>query len=201
MPCRARMNTTNAGRKPSFKPFVLGLALGILVGMLGMYLHQSDKVHEQPLRCAAQAPTDCPPVEAKAAEPTVRPGKNPEDYQFYSALEKAPVTPVRPDLERPLPPPPSEGGRPAPPPAPAAPQARPIYLQVASFKAEADADALKARILLAGVQANVVPMEIADKGTYYRIRVGPFASEEELNKAKAQLDQGGIDLSGAFVVR
>lgn len=195
------MNTTNEGRKPAIKPFIMGLALGVLAGMLGMYLHQSGKAPAQPIRTEANAALDCPPVEAQVAEPTVRPGKDPEDFEFYGVLEKVPVTPSRPDLEQPLPPPPTEGGRVASAPAPAALQARPVYLQVASFKAEADADALKARIVLAGAPATVVAMEIPDKGTFYRVRVGPFPSQEEMAKAKSQLDQGGIDLNSAFAVR
>ena len=195
------MNTTNEGRKPSFKPFIMGLALGVLTGMLGMYLHQSGKEPTQPIRTEAAAALDCPPVEAQVAEPTVRPGKDPEDYEFYGVLEKAPVTPARPDLEQPLPPPPTEGGRAASAPASAAPQARPVYLQVASFKAEADADALKARIVLAGEPVSVLAIDIPEKGTHYRVRVGPFTDREALSRAKIQLAERGIDLGSAFVVR
>ena len=198
------MDTNGKQRNSSFKPFIMGAALGALGGMLGMYLYQSRQPTPLPEPKETAAPAvDCSTVEQKAAEPTVRPSKDPEDYEFYGVLEKVPVTPTRPDLEQPLPPPPTEGSRSAP--APAAPDthapSRPIYLQVASFKAPADADALKARIVLAGAQAAVVAMDIPDKGTYYRVRVGPFASQDELAKAKAQLGQGGIDLNSAFVVR
>lgn len=206
------MNTTKEGRKSPLKPFIMGLALGALAGMLGMYLHQSGKEAPQPIRAEVAAAVECPPqVAAQAAEPTARSSKDPEDYEFYGVLEKVPVTPARPDLDQPLPPPPAEGGRPAPPPV-AAPapaqtaatppsQPRPLHLQVASFQAEAEADALQARIVLAGVAATVVAMEIPERGTYYRVRVGPFSTQDELTRAKNQLGQNDIDLSSAFVVR
>lgn len=199
------MNTTEERRKSPFKPFVMGLALGVLAGAFGMYLGQPAPALCPPSKTETPAPGDCVPVEAKSAEPTVRPGKDPKDFEFYGVLENVPVTPARPDIDQPLAPPPAEGGQaPKAPPAPAsasASPAKPVYLQVASFKAETDADALKARIVLAGAPASVVAMEIPEKGLYYRVRLGPFASPQELEKAKAQVDQGGVDLSNAFVVR
>ncbi len=189
------MDTNHNRRKPPIKPFMAGLALGVLAGWLGMYLHQPEGETGQAIE---PAPVDCVPAAQKpAADPSPIP-KDPKDFEFYGVLEKAPVTPARPDLEQPLVPPSM---------APAAPSstpptvAKPFYLQIASFKAAADADALKARIVLAGAPAAVVAMDIPEKGTHYRVRVGPFANQEELSKAKAQLGQGGIELGNAFVVR
>lgn len=183
--------------KSPFKPFVMGAALGALAGMLGMYLHQSGQSGRQAARTETAAPVDCTPVDPQSAEPTVHPGKDPEDYEFYGVLEKVPVTPTRPDLDQPQAPPPVESPRPTTPAA----ESRPYYLQVASFKAAADADALKARIILAGEPAAVLAMDIPEKGTHYRVRVGPFSNREALSRAKTQLGESGIDLGSAFVVR
>lgn len=197
------MDSNGKQHKPPFKPFVMGVALGALAGMLGMYLHQSNQHVPPPAKTEAAAPVECAPTEQQAAEPTVRPSKDPEDYEFYGVLEKVPVTPTRPDLEQPQVPPPVESAQPSTPAAtaPATATAKPIYLQVASFKTAADADALKARIVLAGEPALVVAMDIPEKGTHYRVRVGPFTSKEALSSAKDQLGESGIDLSSAFVVR
>lgn len=192
------MNSNGKQGKPPFKPFIMGAALGALGGMLGMYLHQSSQPGQQAARTTAVAPADCIPAEQQSAEPTVRPSKDPEDYEFYGVLEKVPVTPARPDLEQPQVPPPVESALSS---TTAVATARPLYLQVASFKAAADADALKARIVMAGEPASVVAMDIPEKGTHYRVRVGPFTDKEALSRAKTQLAEGGIDLGSAFVVR
>jgi cell division protein FtsN len=192
------MDTEKAPRKSPIRPFMAGLALGALAGMLGMYLHQSDRPVPQPIRTKAIGPVDCGTTEQKSAEPTVLPTKDAKDFEFYGVLEEAPVSPARPDLEQPPISPPMEPDQPA---STSPATTKPFYLQIASFKSAADADALKARIVLAGEPATVVTTDIAEKGTHYRVRVGPFANKADLSRAKAQLAQSSIDLQNAFVVR
>lgn len=110
--------------------------------------------------------------------------------------------------------PPTLGRAPAPPaatpdkvvasPQPAAPAATvptPFYLQLASFKTAADADAFKARIALTGVEVGVVATEIPEKGSFYRVRIGPFDSQAAADQAKALLSQGGVSAGQALQVR
>jgi cell division protein FtsN len=188
------MNTEKKPRATSIRPFVMGLVLGVLGGMLGMAWYQSSREECPPPQAQAAGAGECPPTDPT---PTAEayPTRDAEDFNFYGVLEKVPVTPARPDLERP----------PAPPtvtPAqPTVAQGRPFYLQVASFKAAAEADALKAKIALAGGMAEVVAMEIPEKGTYFRVRLGPYATQEALGRARQQLQQAGIDLQQAIVVR
>jgi len=185
----------------NIRPFIMGLLLGGLAGMLGMHLHQSNEVGPQGTPGAPPVKAECQPVQPQAADTTSTPTKDSKDFEFYGVLENAPVTPARPDLEQPPVPPAMAQAPPSTTPRPSPASGKAFYLQIASFRAAADADALKARIALAGEPAAVVAMDIPDKGTYYRVRVGPFNSQEELAQAKAQLAQGSIDLHSAFVVR
>jgi cell division protein FtsN len=68
----------------------------------------------------------------------------------------------------------------------------PLYLQVGAFQKPTDADNLKARLALIGLDASVQEVDIADKGRMYRVRTGPFATTDELNRARGQLSQNGI---------
>ena len=68
-------------------------------------------------------------------------------------------------------------------------------LQAGAFQSPADADNLKARIALLGLESSVEPTNIPEKGMWYRVRVGPFGKVEEINKVRAQLVQNGIDVS------
>jgi len=65
-------------------------------------------------------------------------------------------------------------------------------LQAGAFQSESDAENLKAKIAFAGLEANVRSVNLPDKGTLYRVRLGPYRSVDELNRIKATLSQNGI---------
>lgn len=68
----------------------------------------------------------------------------------------------------------------------------PLYLQVGAFQKPTDADNLKARLALIGLDAGVQEVDVPEKGRMYRVRTGPFSNVEELNRARGQLSQNGI---------
>ena len=53
--------------------------------------------------------------------------------------------------------------------------------------------ARKARIALLGLEAVVQARNLPDKGTWYRVRLGPYSSVDELNTIRGALNQNGID--------
>lgn len=57
---------------------------------------------------------------------------------------------------------------------------------------------MKAKLAMLGFEAGVQEVEVADKGTMHRVRVGPYGSTEEMNQNRGQLSQNGIP---ATVVR
>ncbi len=68
-------------------------------------------------------------------------------------------------------------------------------LQVGAFQNPADADNLKARLALIGVEASVEPIDLPEKGTWYRVRVGPYSKVDEINRIRQTLAQNGIEAS------
>lgn len=73
-----------------------------------------------------------------------------------------------------------------------------VYLQAGAFQSETDAENLKAKIAFSGFEASVRPVNLPDKGTLYRVRLGPYKSADEVNRIKTTLSQNGI---GAAVVK
>lgn len=69
------------------------------------------------------------------------------------------------------------------------------FLQAGAFQSPADADNLKARLAFMGLEASVEPTSLPDKGVWYRVRLGPYAKVDEINKVRTQLAQNGIDAS------
>ena len=67
-----------------------------------------------------------------------------------------------------------------------------------SFAEEKDADNLKAKIALTGLEATVRTVSIPDKGTLYRVRLGPYQSLDAANRIKSALSENGV---GAAIIR
>jgi cell division protein FtsN len=69
------------------------------------------------------------------------------------------------------------------------------FLQAGAFQNPADADNLKASLALLGLEASVEPTNLPDKGIWYRVRLGPYANVDAIDRARAQLAQNGVDAS------
>ena len=77
-----------------------------------------------------------------------------------------------------------------------APAAAPrLYLQAGAFQSESDADNMKAKLALMGVEAKIQSLNLADKGLVHRVRIGPFERQEDVDALKTRLRQDGVDAS------
>lgn len=70
-----------------------------------------------------------------------------------------------------------------------------FWLQAGSFATETDAENLKARLAFAGWQASIQQGTVPDKGTRYRVRLGPYDNTEELNRIRGDLARSGFDVA------
>ena len=66
------------------------------------------------------------------------------------------------------------------------------YLQAGSFQNTEDAENLKARIAMLGMEAYVQSADLSEKGMWHRVRVGPFTKIDAINKTRSALLQSGI---------
>lgn len=164
---------------------LLGIAIGLLLGVLvslGVvwYLFRTPLPFVERVSKPEQ-------IGGREGSPVPLPGKPGDQpitserrFEFYEMLEgRTPATSGAPDAQ----PGPAAGG---------------LSLQLGAFQSRADADKLRARLAMLGFETGVVVGETPDKGTMYRVRIGPFASTEEMNRAHAQLSQHGVP---AAVVR
>jgi cell division protein FtsN len=77
-------------------------------------------------------------------------------------------------------------------PKPGAPKET-YVIQVGAFQNPSDADNLKAKLALMGLEATIEPAALADKGTWYRVRLGPYARLDDINRVRSTLAQNGVD--------
>ena len=66
------------------------------------------------------------------------------------------------------------------------------YLQVGSFKDTEDAENLKAKIAMLGMEAYIQSADLSEKGMWHRVRVGPFTKIDTIKKTRSSLLQSGI---------
>ena len=67
-------------------------------------------------------------------------------------------------------------------------------LQVGAFRSQRDADALRARVALAGYEVRVEPADVQGV-TWYRVRLGPFSGLDALNEARMRMSEAGLQSS------
>ena len=65
-------------------------------------------------------------------------------------------------------------------------------LQAGSYASYADADRLKARLALAGLEAHIQKVTIQSRGDFYRVRLGPFIDLNKLAAVDKRLAEQGI---------
>lgn len=196
---------------------LIGIFVGLVLGMViafGVvwYLRKAPL----PFESKVQSPT--PTTNAKGDVPKALPlpGKSGSEtevkprFDFYGILEgkqtAAPPVEAKPTAPPPLPAPavtaPTGAGKPAADPAAtaatpavaAAPADR-LYLQAGAFAKSEEADNMKAKLTLMGFEAQVSEVDIPDKGRMFRVRTGPYNSPDEMNRARTQLSQNGVQAS------
>jgi cell division protein FtsN len=69
------------------------------------------------------------------------------------------------------------------------------FIQTGSFQNPAEADNQKANLAILGIDSSVEPAALPDKGTWYRVRIGPYTKLEDINRVRQTLAQNGITSS------
>jgi cell division protein FtsN len=192
-----------ATRKSSGGGFMLGIFVGLLIG-LAISLAVAFYLNRTPVPFSVAKPKDekavpgkAPPIAglpqgggsspSAAAAPTGAADK--PKFDFYKILPGAEETVSEKELRERL-----RAAKSQPPGQQEA--SKDVYfIQAGSFQNPADADNQKARLAILGFDSSVEPANLPDKGTWYRVRLGPYKKVEEINKVRQQLAQNGIDAS------
>ncbi|MFM7331770.1 MAG: SPOR domain-containing protein [Brachymonas sp.] len=74
------------------------------------------------------------------------------------------------------------------------------FVQAGAFRTPEDAEAQKAKLSMAGFQANITEREQSGR-TVFRVRIGPLDKKEEADKAKEKLDAAGFETAIVRVQR
>ena len=180
-------------RKRSEGNFLAGMGVGVLVGLavslaIAFYLNRTPIPFMTAKPKQAEKNAAKPPAIAGLPQGGAAPSGTAEKpkFDFYRILPGAeePVTEkeIRERLRQ-------KGS-----PAGQQEASKDVYfIQAGSFQNPSDADNQKARLAMLGFESSVEPAHLPDKGTWYRVRMGPYAKLEEINKVRQALAQSGID--------
>jgi cell division protein FtsN len=162
-----------------------GLAAGLVLGYAGYNLGAQLRQPETRLASAAVAPSTqavapkpAPAVTPPPAAPKAEPA--PPRFDFYTLLPEMEVEITDEKLNEALQALPKSADQ------------GPYVLQVGSFRRHDEADNLKARLALIGIEASIQTVIIRDDDVWYRVRVGPYDSLRDLSQVRNRLNRNNI---------
>ena len=170
-------NTAQSG-----SPMGVGILIGVLLGLciaLGVALYINKGVN--PFAQKQKQPDAAKEAPARAEKPG-KPGETAAiqtkpRFDFYKILPGTEEAVTDKEFRR------------------AAPaSAKEVYfLQVAAFQNPSDADNMKARLALAGIEAQIQTATLPDGQVWHRVRVGPLRGQDELSKSRTALKENNIE--------
>jgi len=186
--------TAPATRKRSAGGFLFGLFVGVVIGlgvslMIAFYLNRSPvpflTAKPKPPEKDAKAPAIAG-LPQTASTPAAAPDK--PKFDFYKILPGTEEPVSERELRERLRASRSQPGQ--------QDASKDVYfIQAGSFQNPADADNQKARLAILGFESSVEPANLPDKGTWYRVRMGPYQKLDEINRIRQSLAQAGIEAS------
>jgi len=182
-------SSSRKGGSPLFTGVLIGLIGGLAVAIgVALYINFSPKPFVSREKPSEEAPKAAPRNGGAAqktapAEVTGTNGK-PSDkprFDFYTILPGSEVPVSEQEIKQAT----KQKG--------AAKDS--YFLQVGSFQAATEADNMKARLALLGLEAVIQTADIPDKGVWHRVRIGPFTNIDDMNRSRTLLAQNDISSS------
>jgi len=165
---------------------LVGILIGLVLG-LGIALGVAWYINKMPNPFLTRTPPakldpakDAQPAPARTDDKTARAPDAKPRFDFYKIL---------PGAEEPLTDQPAKGSKQKS--TPAATEA--FFLQAGAFQNAPDAENLRARLALLGIEARIQTASLPDKGVWHRVRVGPYTSVQELGRTRDTLKQNGVE--------
>ena len=181
-------NQKSGGNRNGAGSLLIGILIGLMLG-LGIALAVAWYINKMPTpflnrsRPPANGETakSAAPESAKTDDRSGKASDGKSRFDFYKILpgSEEPVTEKQFDEARQK---------------PSTAQSREaFFLQAGAFQNASDADNMKARLALLGVEAEVQTTPSPDKGLWHRVRAGPYTAVEDLNRTRDILKQNGIE--------
>jgi len=179
-------NSGSAAPNGRGNPMGLGILIGLLLGLcialgVALYINKGANPFVQKTKPTETVGRDAPGAETaqtpSSADKPARTAEAKPRFDFYKILPGTEEAVTDKEFKR----------------TPPASSKEVYFLQVAAFQNPADADNLKARLALAGIEAQIQTATLPDGRVWHRVRVGPFSSKDELGKSRAALKENNLE--------
>lgn len=164
---------------------IVGIVIGVTVaGFVAWYMTQKNPASFKEPPVARDVAKPLPQPAAAPPAPRAPAADQTRQFEFYRVL------PDKADgkTSRSTPPIAKPSVTPSVKPADTAP----YIIQAGSFQTPADAEKLKARLALVGLEATVQRVDLPGKGVWHRVRLGPYQGLNAANEAIANLKANGV---------
>lgn len=168
---------------PGWIWLLAGLSIGLFVALL-VYIKDNSSgklVITETVAKVFQKPSDARSVKKDNKKPPPQPpASNKPKFDFYTILPELEVAIPEQELINTVND--SKNIKPS----------QQYILQAGSFKKFEEADKLKARLALEGIEAGIQKVKINDTDTWHRVRIGPLNNINALNQTRRRLRGLGI---------
>lgn len=179
---------------PVFAGILLGIVMGLAIaGGIAWFVLKKNAVPTPPAKEHPLAGKSATPEKSTGGRPAAAgtasgSGDGKTRFEFYKELTDKPDSSAGKKVDKQV----AITSKPAPTVKPAD-SASQYFLQEGAYTNADDAEKVKAKLALLGMEANVQPANIPDKGVWYRVRLGPYKNSTEMNEALATLKLNGLN--------
>jgi cell division protein FtsN len=181
---------------------LLMLFAGILIGSLGTILWQGMQSSDGEVgsgirKMMEQSKEDDEKAfQQERLEPQDAPVKQETNFDFYTVLpeievvvpDNEPETPATPKVKEEE----KSGTAKVVDKSPELTNSSAYMLQAGSYQRQSDADKLKAQLGLMGFSSNIQKVTIQGRGDFFRVRLGPYTTHNQMVKVDDTLSNNGI---------
>jgi cell division protein FtsN len=180
---RRRRRRTTTRKSPPWVWAVTGLLAGLFVAFLVFLQMQPEDGTPAETTVVLDIPTETEARDVRKQKSAPVPPPPKPRFDFYNLLPEMEVIVQDEEIKGT---PTSEGVK-------RVEQPGTYLLQAGSFRSRNQADQLRAKLALLGLETNIQSVSVNSKQAWHRVRVGPFSNLRDLNQARSLLKQNGID--------
>ncbi len=193
----AKNSNTRSAPPRKGSSLLVGIIVGMVVGLaiaagVAWYILKTPNpfASKEPREAVRLAPDAVKPAPAPASEAAAASGvsEGKPRFEFYKVLTDKQDATVsvqkgsdKPALAKPVQPAEKTDAK------------ETYFLQAGAFSNADDADKLKAKLAMLGMEASIQTVTIPDRGVWHRVRLGPYKGTDEMNKTLAVLKQNGVN--------
>ena len=184
-PRKRQATRNNKRREQPWGKYLMagGIGIGLAAIVTAVFLYHNMRKHNKAPQTTVAAPAKTDHTTSKKHTASEEPAPEKPHYDFYTMLPNIKVFIPENDSDSGGSPPPGEGDT--------IDDHGTYTLQVGSYRNLSDADRVKARLALLGIEADIYTVKVSDE-TWHRVVIGPYNNAGKLRQITTRLHKNNI---------